>query len=183
MLGQVGKYSEFVNISQQKYILCADIFSTSPEICFCSENIFICPRKYILCAEIFSTPPDFCFLLPENIFMFCGNCWTSPEFYSLPRKYLVHPIFFVSHARIFCFHARIFYFSHFGQALMPWLVKWSEDGIFGILDGVLNTCLWPFRGVWAETNDLNARTLDDSSSGGPFLAFKFLSTGRLLVPT
>ena len=113
MLGQVGKYSELVNMCQQKYILCVEIFSTSPEICFCSENIFICPRKYILCAEIFSTPRIFVFLLPENIFMFCGNCWTSPEFYSLLQKYLVHPHFFLCHMHGF------FISSHFGQAVMP----------------------------------------------------------------
>ena len=97
--------------------LSAEIYFVRENIFNPRGNMFLL-RKYILCAEIISTSPEICLLLPENIFMFCKKCWASPEFYLLPRKLFVVP--FVSHARIFYFHARIFLFrAILGQAVMP----------------------------------------------------------------
>ena len=91
-----------------------------PKIYCVPGNIF----NYILCHRNIFNLPGFLFYCPD--FSFCSPktflCSTEievypPEFYLLPRKYLVHPIYFVSHALIF------FDSSHFGQAVMPWLLN------------------------------------------------------------
>ena len=124
MAVQMGKYSEIVDVCQQKYILCPEICSTPPDLYFCSKNIFICPWNYSLChRNIFNLPGflfhclDFSFCSPKTFLCSAEIEVYPPEFYLLPQKYLVHPIYFVSHARIF------FDSGHFGQAVMPWLLN------------------------------------------------------------
>ena len=103
--------------------MCPEIFSTTPDLYFCSKIIFVCPRNYILChRNIFNLPgfffhcPDFNFCSPKTFLCSAEIDMYPPEFYLLPRKYLVHPIYCVT-----C--ADFFDSGHFGKAMMPWLLN------------------------------------------------------------
>ena len=97
MAVQMGKYSEIVDVCQQKYILCAEIFSTPRDFVFARKNIFNSPGILFLLAEIFSTPPDFIFApktflcVPEIIFCATEIFSTSPDFFFTARILIFAP--------------------------------------------------------------------------------------------
>ena len=100
MLGQVGKYSEIINNSQRKYILCAETFILCAEISIlCAEtfstpeNIFFSPPKKIKCPNIFSPLPRFTFGSPFILKSARKHFADPRKSFVFPRKIYTPPIF------------------------------------------------------------------------------------------
>ena len=141
-------FRDYKYLSAEIY-LCAEIFST------CADFFFWSPKIYFLCGNIFNTP-RFLFFAPRKYFHVLQKMLGIPGILFTSPKIICCALFFCITCADFLFPCTDFLFrAILGQAVMPWLVKWSEDGIFGTLDGILNTC---------------------SSGTAGFSAFKFLST-------
>ena len=139
MLGQVGKYSEIINNSQRKYILCAEISILCAETFSTPENIFFSPPKKIKCPNIFSPLPRFTFGSPFILKSARKHFADPRKSFVFPRK-IYTPLNFLSHAQFFLKKICADFFFPCRDAV--WCRIWVNDPswhhrhCFGTLSGV-----------------------------------------------
>ena len=151
MLGQVGKYSEITNICPQKYF-CARKHFQLPRIFFLLwKHFYLSPKIYFVHEKNFNLPRIFVFAPRKHFDVLRKLLGTPRNLIHFLENFCSSQIFCVTCADFFVHMCGFFVSSHFGQAVMPWLGKWSGAGIFGIVVGVLNTCLWRSLGPTKQT--------------------------------
>ena len=108
---------------------CADYYLGAQKFIWVRRNSFRCAEIH-LDAQTFRYQPWIFLYWPASILLFPQKIIQCAKIFSNPQKYLVSPW------KLLCFMRRFFASFHFWIAGLPWLCKWSIDGIFGTVVGV-----------------------------------------------